>query len=176
MAVKSIVKLGAPILRRPTIPVDDPDDPRVVQVVRDLRDTAAHLQTLYPFQRGIGLAAPQIADPHAMYALAIALVIFGSTEYVLINPKIGDCSPETAGISMGCISFFTVRGIVDHHTWVVVTAANLDQPLDSRRLDPGGTNLAALLEHEVDHLAGLLYTDRQRGVRLTPKFGVPDFA
>lgn len=147
---RSIVKVGDGRLTTPCALVTDIASVR--SVIEALQDTLSFVQTLYAFGRGSGVAAPQIGELYR-----ISVVEFEGERYVLINPEIIEHSPESKRIREGCLSFFDQRGYVPRYVWAKVRA--LDENGQSLELTAEG-NFAMLLQHEIDHLDGILYPDR----------------
>jgi peptide deformylase len=136
-------------------------------VIRDLRDTIGHIETLYDFTRGSGIAAPQIGE-----SLAVNVLAFEGKEYVICNPRIVAHSDEMIEVSEGCLSFFDVRGKVPRWASIKVEAEN--EHGVTYIIEADNPNFVSLLQHEIDHLAGRLYVDRlPAGTELIPKPGVP---
>jgi peptide deformylase len=111
---------------------------------------------------GAGLAAPQIFESIRVCALEV----HKNPRYpykpdipltILINPKIEVLSEETFGNYEGCLSVPNLRGMVQRHAHIRVTA--LDRNGDPVRIDASGIT-AGTYQHEVDHLDALLFVDR----------------
>jgi peptide deformylase len=138
--------IGAPVLRRCAEAVEGVD--------ARLRDLAERMfRTMYGAD-GEGLAAPQVR--HSI-RLAVVDVPPAGPPYVLINPRIAWASPARARGVEGCLSIPGVAAVVERPAEVVVEALDLDWCLQT--LGAGG-ELARCLQHEIDHLDGILYTDR----------------
>ncbi|HEX8431953.1 MAG TPA: peptide deformylase [Longimicrobium sp.] len=156
MAVREIVKLGDPLLRTPCAPVADATDAHVAATARDLADTLAHTRALSGYGRAI--AAPQIG----LLERIIFLNVDGSTPWPLVNPRIVEHADETVTVWDGCLSFLSVFCQVPRHAWVRV--AYHDLAGDAREIRADG-DLSELLQHEIDHLDGILTVDRMTDVR-----------
>ena len=146
MAVLKIELLGAPVLRERAAEVEAVDD-GVRRLVRDMFDT------MYA-ANGQGLAAPQVGVSRRI----IVVDVPGSDApaYALINPRIVERSTETARGEEGCLSIPGVSDVVERPARVVVEALDLEgAPV---RIDAAG-DLARCLQHEIDHLDGILYID-----------------
>lgn len=128
------------------------DQKEMGRIIKDLRDTIAHIKPTYDFSRGIGLAAPQIGE-----IVRISIIESVGQEYVLVNPEIISRSGKKQKVREGCLSFFEFRGYVPRHTKVTVKA--LDENGQEYEIEAQG-DFAALLQHEIDHLNGILYVDR----------------
>lgn len=162
-----ILTVGAPVLRRKAKPVR-----RVNQSVRDLLD--AMLRTMYAAD-GVGLAAPQVG-----IGKRIIVVDVGDGPVELINPEITHAEGEQTGTE-GCLSVPGKAGEVRRAKTVRVTG--LDR--HGRRVWLEGSDLLArALQHEIDHLDGILFIDRADRVWDVPPettlrivfMGTPEFA
>ena len=150
MPRKEILKKGAEVLRTPCALVTDFGAAR--KIVGDLWETVDHFKTTYNVTRGVGLAAPQIGE-----SLRISVVEkISGQRYVLINPEIVDHPENKTPIREGCLSFLEYRGMTPRYGWVKVKAWNHD----GREYEVEGEgDFAMLLQHEIDHLNGVLYVD-----------------
>lgn len=158
MAIRDIIRMGHPTLRKPARPVGDAElgSKALGALVDDMIDTLHHAG-------GIGLAAPQIDVP---LRVAIIEIPGGRTRYgeiapmpltVFVNPTIEVLDPATAGYWEGCLSVPGLRGYVERPQHVRVRARDLaNRPLE---LELKGF-LATVFQHEFDHLDGRLYIDR----------------
>ena len=157
MPIRPIVQLGDPRLRETASPVKDPRLPEVSVLVRDLADTLAHWRTRTGYGRGI--AAPQLG----VGLRVIFLQLPGAEAWPLVNPEIIERSAEKIVVWDVCLSFFqslckwngtahTVRYQDPRAKWHEVQASD-DQ------------NLSELLQHEIDHLDGILAVDRITDVK-----------
>lgn len=124
-------------------------------MVAQLSNTLTGLHKLYNFTRGSGVSAPQIG-----YLSRISVVEYDGIRHVLINPEIIEHSPDKILIREGCLSFFDYRGNVARFQSVGVKA--LDEKGISWTINASG-NFAMLLQHEIDHLDGILFVDRLPG-------------
>lgn len=150
MPTKEILQKGAEILRIRCTPVTDFEAAQ--KVVRDLWDTVEYFKTTYTVTRGVGLAAPQIGES---VRISVLEKISGE-RYVLINPEIVDHSESKTPIREGCLSFLEYRGMVPRYEWVKVKAFNQDGK--EYEIEAEG-DFAMLLQHEIDHLDGVLMFD-----------------
>lgn len=155
MAVRPVLRLGHPFLRQKAAPLQVFATPELAGLIEDLRDTmAAH--------DGAGLAAPQIGVP-------LRVVIFHVTvnprypeappipETVLINPCITPLGPERSNGWEGCLSVPGMRGIVPRWERIRYEGFDAEGKRIDRRVD--GFH-ARVVQHECDHLDGVLYPDR----------------
>ena len=147
MARYTIVTAGDPILRKTARPVDQVTD-RTRKILNDMADTMYHAQ-------GVGLAAPQVG-----ISKRIIVVDVGDGLLQLVNPVISAKDGIQEGPE-GCLSVPGLNGIVVRANHVVVTAQNeYGEPVTS---DAEGFKARAL-QHEIDHLEGILYTDKASSV------------
>jgi peptide deformylase len=116
------------------------------------------------FSKGMGVAAPQIG-----IARAAAIVIPpdpGAEPLVMLNPQVISESAETDEQYEGCLSFFSVRGLVPRPLHIEIACTRPGGQQYILALDDAMARLAA---HEIDHLNGQLYTSRMRdGIRPIP--------
>jgi peptide deformylase len=145
MAVLKVLRYGDPALRRRAAPVGD--------VTPEVRATIADMtETMYD-EVGIGLAAPQVG-------IALRLIVVADEEgrgvQALLNPAIVDRGGEATG-EEGCLSIPGVFAPVTRAAWVKIEA----QDVNGRPLALRATGLRArVLQHEIDHLDGVLFIDR----------------
>lgn len=166
MSVRSVLRMGDPRLLEPARDVEAFGSPELHALIRDLQDTMAS-------ENGAGLAAVQIG-------VGLRVVVFGYQqnprypeappvpETVLINPSIEPLGEETEEDWEGCLSVPGLRGRVSRYSRIRYTAR-----------DPEGVYLereaegfhARVVQHECDHLDGILYPRRIRDLRY---FGFTD--
>lgn len=145
MALLRILQYPDPRLRNVAEPVEAVDG-AVHALVRDMAET------MYA-ARGIGLAATQV-DVHRQ--VIVADVSDDRNQlHVLINPELVE-QGGSAALGEGCLSIPDISGKVSRAAWVTVRALDLDGT--SRELSADGV-LAMCLQHEMDHLQGILFTD-----------------
>lgn len=161
MAVKTVLKMGDPRLLENARPVEAFDAPELHELVADLRDTMKALN-------GAGLAAPQIGA-------GLQLVIFGVArnpryphaepvpDTVLINPVLEYIGNEMEEDWEGCLSLPGMRGKVPRYRHLRYRGYDLQgNPVDRT---VSGFH-ARVVQHECDHLNGILYPMRIRDMRL----------
>lgn len=155
MTLRKIALLGQPVLLRPAAVVADPTVPEIVSLLADMRETLADA-------RGLGLAAPQV---YAGLRVILAHVPNDDDDavdrtaepLVLINPQLTLMGEPTAMAFEGCLSIPGLRGIVPRHDALVLEAMDAH----GRPVEREAKGLfARILQHEVDHLDGILYTHR----------------
>ena len=164
MAIRDILKMGNPLLREVAAPLTPPFGDDIYQLVEDMR---ASLEAV----GGVGLAAPQIG-------VSKSLVIFevpddrvqredgemaeGVPSTVLINPKIEPLSDEMELGWEGCLSVPGLRGLVPRHTHIRYRGL----ALDGSAIDVEARGFhARVVQHECDHLFGILYPERMTDMR-----------
>lgn len=153
MPVRPVLQLGNPTLREKSLPVENPLRPAIPDLVLDMADTLAHWRAATGYGRGI--AAPQLG--------ALQRVIFlqlpGAAPWPLINPEIIDRSPEKIIVWDACLSFLCIFMQVERHREITVRYQTLAG--ESAEFHAGDDrNLSELLQHEIDHLDGILALDR----------------
>lgn len=158
MALLKIARMGHPVLRARAEPVRDPTDPEVRRLAADMLDTMLDAP-------GVGLAAPQVYRSLRMIALHVPSDRSDGDQVrptILVNPEI-----EAVGEAMelgfeGCLSIPGLRGVVPRHAHIRYRAIDLDgRPLEG---EAKGFH-ARVIQHEFDHLDGILYIDRMPDLR-----------
>jgi len=153
MAVRSVLQLGDPLLREPCLPVVDPTSPEIKDLVHDLSDTLAHWRSTTGYGRGI--AAPQIG----VLQRVIFLKLLGVEPWPLINPEIVEAGEEKIVVWDACLSFLSIFMQVERRRHVTVRYQNLEG--ETLQFEAGDDrNLSELVQHEIDHLDGILAIDR----------------
>lgn len=148
MAVFKILEIGDPLLREKARPVE-----KITPQVHRLLDNMA--ETMY-HARGVGLAAPQIG-----VSKRAIVVDVGEGLIEFLNPEIVAASGAVSGPE-GCLSIPGLEGEVVRAT--KVTVKGLNRHGVEVTLDAEGW-LARVLQHEIDHLDGILFVDRAATVR-----------
>ncbi|WP_066630642.1 peptide deformylase [Clostridium magnum] len=145
MAVKEILQFGDKTLKRVSRRVETIDK-EILSLVQDLKDTLYNTN-------GIGLAAPQIG---VLKRVILIDLRDDSNPIILINPKIIKKIGKEEDIE-GCLSYPGYEGDVVRPRKVVVTG----KELNGQDVEYTATGLLAkAFCHEIDHLDGILYTDR----------------
>jgi peptide deformylase len=158
MAIQTVLQLGDPRLREIASPVTNPQSPEIAALVRDLADTLAHWRTSTGYGRGI--AAPQIGVAQRV----IFLQLPGAEPWPLINPEIIERSAEKVVVWDACLSFLSIFMQVERHREIKVRYQDLKG--GSQEIQAGTErDLAELLQHEIDHLDGILAVDRITDMR-----------
>ena len=166
----SILQYGDPILRA--------KGKRIEKIDQRIRELAQNMIETMHDANGVGLAAPQIRESLQVTVLDVSQVedrpstmkVNGkdfdpqsAMPLVLINPQI-DLGGETEMGTEGCLSFPEITGEIERAKSITVRAQNLDgQPIE---LETTGF-LARAIQHEVDHLNGILFIDRMSSATKT---------
>jgi peptide deformylase len=158
MAIRPILQLGNPILRERCVPVADPTSRAVRDLVRDLADTLAHWRSETGYGRGI--AAPQIGDLQRVVFLKLP----GEKPWPFINPEIVRRSEDKIVVWDACLSFLSIFMQVERHREITVRYQSLDGNVVEVEASEEG-DLSELLQHEIDHLDGILAIDRVTDVK-----------
>jgi peptide deformylase len=166
MTVRSVLRMGEPLLLEKAQPVTVFDTPELHALIQDMQDTMSAMD-------GAGIAAPQIG-------VSLQAVIFGvggNPRYpdaeqvpytVLINPTLRPIGDEIEDGWEGCLSVPGLRGVVPRYTRLHYTGFDqFGKPID--RLVSGFH--ARVVQHECDHLNGILYPMRITDLN---KFGYTD--
>ncbi|MEA2220592.1 MAG: peptide deformylase [Solirubrobacteraceae bacterium] len=146
VALSQVRQLGDPILRTKARPVDRFDD--------RLREEVRRMQTLMHDALGIGLAAPQVGISHR---LLVYRVEPASPIVALVNPEIEWSSRDEEIAEEGCLSLPLVHVDVERPIAVLVRAR--DEHGDELTVEATGLE-ARVIQHEIDHLDGVLILDR----------------
>lgn len=160
MAIRTVLRMGDPRLLEPARPVVDLDTPELEELIVDMQDTMTALN-------GAGLAAPQIG-------VGLQVVIFGVQhnprypdaetvpQTVLINPQLTRLDEEMEEGWEGCLSVPGMRGLVPRYRRL--RYCGVDARGNSIDRTVCGFH-ARVVQHECDHLAGILYPMRIRNLR-----------
>jgi peptide deformylase len=162
MSVRDIIKLPDPVLRRKALPFERVDD--------DVRALAADmLDTMYEAP-GIGLAAPQVAVSRRLIVMDISRDEEPKSPIVMINPAILSLNGEPRVHEEGCLSIPDIYAEIERPGQCRVRY--IDESGALQEMDCEGI-LSTVVQHEIDHLDGVLFIDhlsRLRRDRLVKKF------
>ena len=169
MAILKIAKMGHPVLQRTADPVSDPKAPEIHRLIADMVDTLADAP-------GIGLSAPQVHVPKRVVIFHIPQSRAGNGDEdeaneeaadeeeteavpmtVLINPEIEVLAEEKVTGAEGCLSLPGMIGMVPRFSHIRYKALALDGSTIER--EAKGYH-ARVVQHECDHLDGILYPMR----------------
>jgi peptide deformylase len=159
MTLLTITRMGNPVLRTVAQPVEDPTDPAIARLAADMIETMLDAP-------GVGLAAPQIDVSRRIIVFRIPADRSGGESLpptALINPVIEPLDGETELAVEGCLSIPGLRGLVPRHTRIRYRGVGLDGAPIEREAQ--GFH-ARVVQHEVDHLDGILFIDRMDDLKL----------
>jgi len=157
MAIREVVKIPEPVLRRKAHKVNQVDS-EIRKLIEDMVETMRE-------EPGVGLAAPQIG-----ISSRIIVVEYVEDEddenakprlFTVINPEIIRASDETEMGIEACLSVPNLVGDVERYSEIVVKGLNKQGK--PTKIKVGGW-LARIFQHEIDHLDGILFTDRAERV------------
>ena len=149
-----IVKDPNPILRQKAVKIKDPLDQKIKDLILNM------FETLHA-NKGVGLAAPQVG-----VGLRLCIIEVDDTQYVLINPKITAKSRKKFLADEGCLSFpgqFFPISRCDE-----VQVRYIDKDGNPGKIKGQGL-LARALQHEIDHLDGILFVDKIKKKKVISK-------
>ena len=163
MTIKTVLRLGDPLLQQRSIEVDNPASYETQAIIKDMFDT------MHDY-KGAGLAAPQIG-------ILKRIVIFGFEsnprypdvgpipETILINPVIDVLSTDKVDDWEGCLSIPDMRGLVSRPDHIRYSGFGKN----GERIENEVKGFhARVVQHECDHLDGILYVERMKDMS---KFG-----
>jgi peptide deformylase len=160
MAILKIARMGHPVLKRRADPVEDPTDPEIARLIKDMEDTLADVG-------GVGLAAPQVHVPLRVVIFHVPKArmeaedgdgpAIGVPLTYLINPIIEPQTEDTEEGIEACLSVPGLAGAVPRFRQIRYTGVTpTGEPID--RIAKGFH--ARVVQHECDHLDGVLYPMR----------------
>ncbi len=176
MAILKIARMGHPVLGHPAEPVEDPGSPEIIHLLADMIDTLDDAG-------GVGLAAPQVHVPLRVVIFFVPPGRSAAQRYrdagldeddgpvpltVLINPRIEPLDDDTGLAWESCLSVPGMTGEVPRHTRIRYSGVTQDGSLFERTAE--GFH-ARVVQHECDHLDGILYPQRMTDMA---RFGFAD--
>ena len=165
MSILKVARMGHPVLRARAKPLDPADIklPRIQQLIDDMFETMQEYQ-------GVGLAAPQVHEGVRLFVAGFAPRRDEDEEddedggvplMALINPEITVVGRETQDDWEGCLSIPEIRGRVTRAQEISVKAYDRK----GRRVQMGARGFTArVIQHETDHLDGVLFLDRMESL------------
>ncbi|MCY4510022.1 MAG: peptide deformylase [Acidobacteria bacterium] len=152
MAILKVARMGHPVLRKRAEPLDPREigTPRIQRLIDDMFETMHD-------SRGIGLAGPQVHESVRLFVAGVDDPDGGMPPVVVINPEITPVGPAVEEDWEGCLSIPDIRGRVPRATKIRLRA--LDRHGRPLALTADGYP-ARVLQHETDHLDGVLFFDR----------------
>lgn len=163
-----IVQSDHPMLRRHAekVPVKDIDSSHIRKLIDNMK-------TILTTQKdGIAIAAPQINENLRIFVVSDTILKEADKEYrsigkdiVFINPEIVRISKKKHEVEEGCLSVRWKYGKVNRSVKITIKGYNED----GKRVERGASGLLAqVFQHEIDHLEGVLFTDKARDVHDIP--------
>jgi peptide deformylase len=159
--------------------IDNEDDKKILKMHcrpvklpdRTMRQLVADMFETMHAANGVGLAAPQVGLPIQLCVIEIPpeieeqedgteVEVAPAEQYVLFNPKIVKTSGDEVMRDEGCLSLPGFYGQVPRNSWVTVEFQDVNGK--ARRLRKADGLLGWAIQHEVDHLNGVLFTERIR--------------
>jgi len=163
MALLKIARMGHPVLRAPARPIDDPGAPWVRRLVRDMIETMEDAG-------GTGIAAPQVHEPYRLVVFRVPEARLSDLPgdcaqdlLALVNPVVEPIGREELLDWEGCLSVPGLRGAVPRYARIRYRGLGLAGETIAREV--AGFH-ARVVQHECDHLDGILYPQRMRDHRL----------
>jgi peptide deformylase len=153
MAILKIARMGNPVLLRRCDPVPDPGAPEIRRLVADMLETMEDAP-------GVGLAGPQVYVPLRLFVFRVPAQRTGGEAVrntVLINPEIEALGEEVGYNWEGCLSIPEMRGVVPRALRIRYRGVDCDGNViegEASRFH------ARVMQHEYDHLDGILYPMR----------------
>ncbi len=163
--MKEIIQREHPVLRETakSVPIEDIRSDKIKAIIANLSQ-AMSLQ-----KDGVAIAAPQIGENLRIFVISARLLKQadksykgdGKTDLVFINPEIIKASKEKKPVEEGCLSVRWLYGKVRRSVRVTLQAYNEN----GEKIERGASGLLAqIFQHEVDHLNGILFTDKAKEV------------
>jgi peptide deformylase len=166
MAILKVARMGHPVLRARATPLDPSDirAPGVQRLIDDMFDTMREYQ-------GVGLAAPQVHEGLRLFVAGFAPSPGEEDDeedadrrvplMALINPEITPATPDMVEDWEGCLSIPDIRGRVPRARQIIVRAYDRR----GKRIEVRASGFTArVIQHETDHLDGVLFFDRMKSL------------
>ena len=147
MAIREVRTIGDEVLGKISKPVKEVNE-RTLQIIEDM------FETMYE-TGGVGIAAPQVG----LLKRIVCMDVGDGNQYLMINPEIIELSGEQTGME-GCLSVPGKRGQVTRANYAKVKAFN--ENMEEIIIEGEGL-LARCIQHECDHLDGILYVTKVEG-------------
>jgi len=144
MAIRKIVTIPDVILSTPSQGVSNPLSEDIKSLISDMKETVLSVN-------GFGIAAPQVG-----VSSRVVVISFKNTQFGLINPEITWTSSGTSVLEEGCLSIPKIYFPIERPKKVKVKALNeLGEEIEIE----GKDMLAKILQHEIDHINGVVIAD-----------------
>ncbi|MGO4112491.1 peptide deformylase [Rhizobium ruizarguesonis] len=148
MTVLQIVFKPQPVLREKSTEIEEIND-EIKKLAADMLDTMHE-------SKGVGLAAVQVGVAKRLIVIDIPKQDEERTPMILVNPEILTSSKKRSFFREGCLSIPGIMADIDRPSEVTIQYRDLD---GNRRVINASGVLATCLQHEIDHLNGVLFTD-----------------
>ena len=148
MAIKPIQFVPDPVLRKSALPVENITD-KILQLLDDMAET------MYDAP-GIGLAGPQVGELKRLIVMDCSRDDEKSELWQMINPEVIELSEDNSTLEEGCLSIPGHTAEVSRPDWIKLRFTDIkgkEQQIKAEGL------LAACIQHEIDHLNGILFID-----------------
>lgn len=162
MSETKIIQKGDPVLRKTAeaVPLAEINKPTIQKIVERMK------QALENTEDGVAIAAPQIGE--SLRIFVVRGVVFrergdvGSQDKVFINPELINTTNKKEVVDEGCLSVKNVYGEIKRAPQATVRAYNLN----GEKFEMGASGLLAqIFQHEIEHLDGILFTDKAKNLR-----------
>lgn len=154
MAKLPIIAYPDPILEAKAKKIKDPKSSEINELILDMAETLD--------DKGVGLAAPQVGK-----SLRLCIIKFENKTYILINPKISSKSWKKEIKEEGCLSFPGLYLPVKRNQKITVKAQNRSGKKITLKAEGF---FARVLQHEIDHLDGILFIEREAQIKPAKSF------
>ena len=154
MSILKVARMGHPVLRAKArnLSLGDIKSPLIQKLIDDMMETMSEYH-------GVGLAAPQVHEDVRLFVATLGGDDAEGNTVALINPEITPVGTELVEDWEGCLSIPDIRGRVPRAKEIRVRA--LDRT--GERIELRATNFSArVIQHETDHLDGVLFFDRMK--------------
>src|SRR3989344_5742178 len=159
MIKNNILQKDSPVLREiaQKIPVSDIPSAKIRKIIEQMK------KALHAEEDGVAIAGPQIGEKLRIFV--VNGQVFGSEDMVFINPEIIKISKKKKGMEEGCLSVRWLYGKVLRSEKITIRAYD-----EAGKICQRGASglLAQIFQHEIDHLDGILFTDKAKNVENLP--------
>ena len=157
MSILKVAHLGHPVIRTPTrrLEASEIAAPAIQQLIDDM------FETMHEYQ-GIGLAAPQVHQGIRLFVAGVDDPDTGVPPVVMVNPEVEPLGQTTEDEWEGCLSIPDIRGRVPRS--VDIRVRSLDRQGRAQSMTASGF-AARVIQHETDHLDGVLFVDRMTSLQ-----------
>lgn len=157
-----ILQKGNPILSQKALDIKlgDISSEKIQNLIKEMK------KTLSAREDGAALAAPQVGESVRLFIISDNLFDDDEVKTVFIDPKIIDCSEEKEWLEEGCLSVEGVFGKVERSTSCTVRAYDEKGKMFTQN---GHGLISQIYQHEVDHLNGILFTEKAKDLEKIEK-------